>query len=252
MTEQQPIYENTHRVKAFECDFGQRWKPAAFFQHLTEAAGVHAENLGFGFDAMLERNLFWVHSRMKIQFFEFPKVSDVVTIRTWPKTIQQKLFYIRDFEVLNAAGERIAAATSAWLVMDATARRMVTPQALNLSLPSTPQRFGLDEPLQKLGLAQKGEEKGCVRAGYSAIDMLGHVNNSRYVEWICDTFPLEEYRRQPLEWIQVNYDHEIRPCEEVALLVNQPEADKHLWTVEGVNRSNQTRAFECALYWTAD
>lgn len=250
MSEFQKIFEVTERVNGYECDFSQHWKPAAFFQHLTEAASLHAERLGFGFDAMLEQDLFWVHSRMKIKFFEFPKISDLVTIRTWPKTIQQKLFFIRDFEVLNSAGGRIAAATSAWLVINATTRRMLPPQSLNFNLPKTPELDGLDEPLEKLGLTQSGEERLLVKAGYSAVDMVGHVNNSRYVEWICDTFSLDDYRRRSLDWMQVNYDHEIRPGEEVALLVNQPETmDANYWTVEGINRSNSSQAFECALHW---
>lgn len=250
MSEHLRIFEKKERVSGFECDFEGRWKPSAIFQHLTEAASHHADLLGFGFDAMVARNLFWVHSRMKIEFYGFPRVWDEITIRTWPKTIQQKLFFIRDFEMLSASGERLAAATSAWLVINAATRRLVPTQVLNLDLPATPERAGLDEPLEKLGLTQQGEEKLRMKAGYSAVDMLGHVNNSRYVEWICDCFDLDTYRNRRLDWMQINYDHEIRPGETVALLAyNSPDGDG-LWTVEGVNLDNQTRAFESALHWS--
>ncbi len=50
------IYETKERVNNFECDFQRCWKPAAVFQHLTEAATIHADQLGFGFDAMLALN----------------------------------------------------------------------------------------------------------------------------------------------------------------------------------------------------
>lgn len=249
MTDQEKIYEVTIRINAFECDFNRCWKPSAFFQHLTEAAGVHAARLGFGYEAMLEKNLFWVLSRMKIKFNGFPLSGEEVILRTWPKTIQQKLFFIRDFEILNAAGEKLASATSAWLVISAATRRMMPPHSLELNLPSNPDRIALNEPLEKLNLQGNGEERLHLRAGYSAVDMLGHVNNSRYVEWLCDTFPMEEFAQHKLDWMQVNYDHEIRPGEEVALLVNHDRADSALWTVEGVNRSNQTRAFESVLKW---
>lgn len=249
MSEAKTIYEETIRINAFECDFNQALKPAAFFQHLTEAAGIHAAHLGFGFDAMYAQNLFWVHSRMKIKFFSFPRAGDQVTIRTWPKTIQQKLFYIRDFEMLNPAGECVAAATSAWLIINATTRRMVSPHTVTLNLPALDDHIGLDEPLERLGLAHDGEERLRVRAAYSAVDMLGHVNNSRYVEWICDAFPLETYRQGGLDWLQVNYDHEIRPGEEIAVLANPGDGDPNVWALEGLNRSNDTRAFESALRW---
>ncbi|HAF61202.1 MAG TPA: hypothetical protein DCK95_02625 [Anaerolineaceae bacterium] len=243
------IYENITRVNTFECDFNQRWKPAAFFQHLTEAATIHAARLGVGFDAMLAQNLFWVHSRMKIKFFTFPHAGDQITIRTWPKTIQQKLFFIRDFEVLDVNNKPLAAATSAWLVIDATSRRMIPPRSLNLNLPSLPDRFGLNEPLEKLGLEQSGEERLQVRAGYSVVDMLGHVNNSRYVEWICDTFPIDIYRQNTLDWIQINYEHEVLPGEEVVLSVTGSPADPAENRVVGENCSSAKRAFEAVLRW---
>jgi len=199
-----PIYEQPLRVSAMECDFKRELKPAAVFRHLSEAAAAHATQLGVGFEAMYARNLFWVHSRMRIRFRRFPRADEVVTLRTWPKDILRRLLYIRDFEVLDAEGERIAAATSAWLIIDATTRRLVSPKAVDLALPAASGRVGLDEPLDRLDLALEGEERLRVRAGYSVVDILGHVNNSRYVDWICDAFPIETFRDHRLDWLQIN------------------------------------------------
>jgi acyl-ACP thioesterase len=243
------IYECRERVSSFECDFRGRWKPSAIFQHLTEAATIHADRLGVGFNAMLAQNLFWVHSRMKIKFFTFPHAEEEIIIHTWPKTIQQKLFYIRDFEILDRNQQQLAVATSAWLVINATSRHMVSPHSLDFALPSLPERFGLDESLDKLGFEKFVEERLRVRAGYSAVDMLGHVNNSRYVEWICDAFPLDMYQHNTLDWIQINYDHEVRPGEEVALLVEDVPGDNHTYKVIGENLSTNTRAFASELHW---
>ncbi len=79
--------------------------------------------------------------------------------------------------------------------------------------------------------------------------MLGHVNNSRYVEWICDTFPMDTYRQDSLDWMQINYDKEIMPGEEVALFSQNSTDDPAVWSVKGQNQSNGTRAFEAVLRW---
>lgn len=243
------IYEKPVYINAFECDVNLRWKPAAFFQHLTEAAGEHATRLGCGFETMYARNLLWVHSRMKIKFLRFPKVAEVVTITTWPKTIQQKLFFVRDYLIHSSDGEQLAAATSAWLIIDATARRMVPPRTAGLDLPAVPERIALDEPLERLSVPENGEECLSLRAGYSAVDMLGHVNNSRYVEWICDSFPMEMHRANSMEWMQINYDKEVLSGENVNIsLLNAPEKPA-FWSVMGTNLSNDTRAFEAVVKW---
>ncbi|HEX7556950.1 MAG TPA: hypothetical protein VF338_10025, partial [Leptolinea sp.] len=139
--------------------------------------------------------------------------------------------------------------TSAWLVISTATRRMVIPQSLNLNLPSLPDRIGLDEPLEKLDLRQPGEEKIRIKAGYSAVDILGHVNNSRYVEWICDAFPMEMHQQNSLDSLQINYEHEILPGNEVAILSAQSHLDPAMWIIEGINQSSGIRAFEAMLKW---
>jgi acyl-ACP thioesterase len=250
VTEEKPEFlEREERVNNYQCDFDQRIKPEVLFQFMTDAAGSHSELLGYGFKELIEKNFFWVLSRLKIQFFQFPRFGDQITIRTWPKTIQQKLFFIRDFEILADDGTKLAAATSAWLVIDANSRRMVPTAAAHLDLPSSPEKFGIEGPLEKIGLHGMGQSRLKARAGYSVVDMQGHVNNSRYIQWICDCFPWEMYTTHTLDWLQINYDHEILPGEEVELLVDQPDCQGSLYSVEGMNRSNGSQAFECLLNW---
>jgi len=249
MTDTNLIFKNQLIVNSFECDINRQWKPASFFQHLTETAGRHADQLGCGFETMFARNLFWVHSRMKIQFYRFPVDGEKITITTWPKTIQQKLFFIRDYQIHSEKDELLAAASSAWLIIDASSRRMVPPASTNLNLPTYTDRVALDEPLEKLSVGDGGEPCLNITAGYSAVDMQGHVNNSRYVEWVCDSFPMEEFQTHTLDWMQVNYDNEIRPGEMVTITRHNPDGDAGIWAISGHNESNDTRAFEALLRW---
>lgn len=243
------IHEETFRINAIACDIHRALKPAALFQHLTEAAGHHAALLGVGYDAMVARNLLWVHARMRVRFHASPHAGDTVTIRTWPKTIQRRLRYIRDFEVLDASGQPLAAATSAWLVIDAATHRISPAASVSFDLPAVPDRRGLDDPLDRLDVPADGEERLRVRAGYSALDVLGHVNNSRYVEWLCDAFPLDLLTDHTLDWMQINYTHEVRAGEEVSIRVNPVTHDTGLWAVEGLNLTHGIRAFEAYVRW---
>jgi acyl-ACP thioesterase len=236
-------------VPGYDCDFRGELKPAALFCYLTDAAAVHAETLGTGFASMLERNLHWVLSRLRVRVYKPALVGSPLTLRTWPKTIQQKLFYIRDFEVLDINGERVASASSAWLVIDAVARRMLPPQALDINLPSLPERLGLPEPLDRLSQTVTASETLRRTAGYSSVDLLNHVNNSRYVEWICDSFTLEHHQSNRLAELQVNYDQEVRPGDEVALHSSPIEGVTGSWALEGRNLSTGKRAFEANVVW---
>ena len=244
-----PIHSETFAIHPIECDFNQEWKPPAIIQHLTDIAGLHAAELGVGFDEMLSHDLYWVHSRMKIVYLGYPRANQVITIRTWPRTIYRRLIYIRDFEVVSEAGERLLAASSNWLIINAATRRMAPPRSVKLTIPEVHIPIGMDETLERLESAHDGDERLRLMAGYSSVDLVGHVNNSRYVEWICDAFPLEMFKKRKLDFLQINYEHEVLPGEEVSVRVNQVGGETGLWAVEGHNLSNGTCAFQSLVRW---
>ena len=245
-------YEEILTVPTYECDANLRWKPSAFLQHMTAAANKHIDLLGEGYQALLDQGLVWVLSRMKFQFLRFPRVEEQITIRTWPKTIQQKLFFIRDYEIRSTEDELLTAATSAWLMMNMQTRRLVAPSALQLNLPQNPDRQAIAEPLEKLTPPADGEERLRLRAGYSAIDVVGHVNNARYIEWICDAFPTFWYQGHSLETLQINYDREIHPEDEVVVRVASLDGQPGAFALSGKNLTQGTEAFTAAVRWKED
>lgn len=237
------------RVKTFETDFQGRWKPASLIQNMIEAASEHASLLGFDYEGMLERDLVWVLSRVKIRFIEFPTLQQPVIIKTWPKGIHQKLFFMRDFDIRDADKRPLAVASFAWLLINPKARRILPPQALGGSVPDNGGLSALDEQLKKIDLPEGLPERLTVKAGYSAIDLLGHANAARYIEWICDCFPQEEYRANCLDWLQINYVNETKPGETLSIKANCDSNNSNLWYVQGDNQTTGLKSFEAALGW---
>lgn len=247
------IWNTETTVKTYETDFQGKWKPASFVQAMIEAATEHAAHLGFDYPSLLANDMVWVLSRFKIQFLAFPTVGEKVQIKTWPKGIQQRLFFLRDFELRNAAGDPLAVASFAWLVISPTARRMLPPQAIlqafGTSVPDNGGLSALDEPLDKINAPDGLPEKITAAAAYSAVDMLGHANASRYVEWVCDCFNQEEHRGRSLDWLQLNYVNETRPGERLSIGAGPDGGEAQRWFVQGTNLNTGLKSFEAALGW---
>ncbi len=247
----QSIWTEETTVRSFETDFEEKWKPACFFQAMQEAATHHAASLGFDYQTMLDNNMIWILSRMKIRFEQFPRLHQRVVVTTWPKGIQQKIFFTRDFVFASPEGERFAVATSAWLLIDPTARRMLHPRALNGQVPDNDGLSAMDELLEKINPGDDLPERLSIPARYSAVDLMGHVNNARYVEWISDGFPMEQYAANHMSWLQINYLNEVKPEECVDLRAAPRPDEPSTWLVDGLNQNTGTRAFEAALGWAA-
>jgi len=252
--ERKTIWFTETTVKTYEADFLGKWKPASFIQNMIEAATEHAAHLGFDYPSLLEKDMVWVLSRFKIQFSAYPTVGQKVLIKTWPKGIQQRLFFMRDFELRGDAGETLAVATFAWLVISPTARRILPPhailQAFGTSVPDNSGLSALDEPLEKINTPDSLPERLTATARYSTVDMLGHATASRYVEWLCDCFAQAEYRQRSLAWLQINYINETLPGERLAICVGTDGGSPERWLAQGTNLDTGLKSFEAALGWT--
>lgn len=246
MMESNPLWSDRIMVRAYAADFSARWKPTAFFQNMQQAAGAHAAQLGYDFLSMRARDEVWVLSRVKIEWDAFPVTGDEVEIVTWPHGIEQKIFYRREFEFFSG-GSRLARATSAWLLISPSARRIVPPQMRSITLPDGGRR-ALDETLEKILPPADLSLCGTRTAAFSDVDVMGHVNNARYIEWICDIYPLEHYQSRRLSALQINYNKEVLPGETVELLRGTDPADPACDVLVGLKADGE-RAFEARLTW---
>jgi len=233
----------TIEVRTYETDFQNLWKPAAFFRAMEEGAVHNAAHLGFDYYTLQKNHIAWVISRSKVKFLQFPKAGDVIHLHTWPKTIQQKIFFMRDYIMTTEDDQtELARATTAWLLIDTDKRRFAKPDALPGKFPENPEKFALDETLEKIPAHPNLREMRTFSADYSTVDLMGHVNNTHYIDWIFDCFSFDQIRGKQLDWLQINYSSEVKPHEEVKLSIGNNQGQTY--TVEGYNLTSQTIAFE--------
>jgi acyl-ACP thioesterase len=215
---------------------------------MQTAATNHANHLGLGYHAMMARDTVWLLARLKLKILRNPIMGEHIRVQTWPRGLQQKIFFMRDFTLFDEQDQKVAAATSAWLLVHADERRILKPDPETLAgLPDNSGRLALDERLDKIYLPEEMKEQFKVRAGYADIDLMQHVNNTRYIEWASDCFDLETHRSRQLESIQINYAHEIKPGEEVS--VQSGQKNENTYFITGENQSTGTRSFEVVWGW---
>ena len=243
------IWSETHTVTTQDADFQQKWAPASFFRVMVEAGSSHATRLGYDYQEMLASDMAWVLARSRVQFLRFPLIGDLVTIQTWPKGIYNKIFFMRDFFFLDKNGSKLAAASSAFLLINTQTRRILPPHKLIGELPDNDGLSALNELLDKFILPETMTEHHTVQPGYSSIDLLGHVNNVRYIEWVSDCFTLEQYQSKQLDWMQINFINEVKSGDSISIAKGQSATDSALWFIQGINQSIKKTAFEATLRW---
>src|SRR5699024_8795628 len=83
--------------------------------------------------------------------------------------------------------------------------------------PFVAKERAIDGELGKLRVENPLEVAYQKMIGYSDIDFNGHLNNSKYVDYIMDCFRVEEHQKYKVTSIEVHFTNEALPGEVMAL-----------------------------------
>jgi acyl-ACP thioesterase len=198
------VWQQTHQIRSYEVDCHHRLTILSIFNFMQEAASRHAEALGVSIQQLLLENYTWLLSRLKIKIASFPVWQDRITISTWPSGAQ-RLFALRDFQLQDKHDQTVAAAVSAWLVLDVEKRRPVRIGPFIEKLRPLEGQHILPDTLDKLpGLEFRTHEKKFV-VRYRDLDINQHVNNVSFVEWLVESIPNGVLNTAVLAELEINF-----------------------------------------------
>ena len=215
-------------LQSRDCDFTGRWRASEICVAMQELAGAHSAILGAGFRSLSEQGLAFVLTRTELHMEKYPVMGEKVICHTWAAPVMKWMFP-RYFVFENEAGERLGYAGTIWVLMDLNERKMVSPSMLKTPIATSLQK----PPLRMPGKAAPLQGAGTVAEHlpmYSELDVNGHVNNTKYVQWLCDSMGIEVMRDHFVDSLIVNYNHELLPGQSVAL---HTEADEAAFRMNG-------------------
>lgn len=210
-------FSQTFIIPCYNADASWRLKPASFMDLAQEAANRHANILGFGYDDLIASRTAWVLSRMHIDFVDTPKWRDEVTLQTWHKGLN-RLFFLRDFIMTDKEGRARVKATTSWLVMNLDTRRLVRDPNL-LDEEGTCHEDVIAAPADKVQMPKDIEPELVMthKVSYSDVDMNAHANNAMYMHWAMNAVGYDITASRPVKSLTINFNHEIKPQEDVDL-----------------------------------
>ena len=204
------IYEERFKVRTWDVDSANKLTIAAAYNYCQEVAGNHAQALGVGGDYMKANGIAWILSRMSAVLYTRPAQGETISLRTWPRGTE-RLFAIRDYELTNEAGVLVGSARSAWLIVDTTTFRPRRPEALAEGLPTNEGLDSLPDGAQAIPSSESLEKTMDRTVAYSDLDYNGHMNNSRYAQWVQDAVDPELLSKASSIRLDINYLAELKP-----------------------------------------
>ena len=191
-----------------------RLKPSVLLYFVQEISGQHAARLGAGWEALAEKKLFWAIIRHKIHITRMPTAGETIRLETWPMPTTRTA-YPRATVAYDAQGNELFRTLALWVLMDPENRTMVLPGRSGVEVPGILRGLELDTP----GSLSPAElENSRVRqVSFTELDRNGHMNNTRYLDWIDDLLSSDFHSAHTPEQIHLCYLSEAREGDEISL-----------------------------------
>ncbi len=205
-----------------DCDALGRLKLSAFLRMCQELAEAHSESLGCGrAELMRERGLVWVITRNQCSVRRYPLAGEALTLETWTAPVR-RVFYPRYFSLTDGNGEIVIESGTYWVLCDIKTRTMVNQPDVrgrdwDMNRAPVFERFmPFPEPIGVEAVSER-------LPVYSDMDINSHVNNTRYLDWLCDTLGTQALRERPIRDFLIDYHHEVREKQNVTLKLKKDE-----------------------------
>ena len=160
-----------------------RVKPSQLLFLAQDAATGHCAQIGMDWNTMAAKGMFWAVTRTRVKIHRLPRLGETVTVETWPMT-NTRVAYPRAMAMYSESGELLLQTVSLWVLMDMEKRSMVLPGRSGLDFTGQDRGGELAIPG---GLVPRGADSAKFRTvAYTDLDVNGHLNNARYMDWVDD------------------------------------------------------------------
>lgn len=206
----QNIYSEIYRTRYSETDCSLALKPSALLQILQDVASQNAENLGFGYSFLVEKNLGWFLLKNHIEFSEYPEDICDLTIKTEPRG-WSRLFAFRDFEICKG-DKTLGKATTTWGLVDIATKSMVHVGSALEDNPNFTEFQKREDDLKynKISSLANITAEKVFEIRFDDLDVNQHVNNSNYLVWAFETLDYDFRKSKKLKTLDMLFKKEIK------------------------------------------
>ena len=201
-----------------------------------QVSGMQSIELGVSDKTILEDyNLVWIITDYDIEVARLPHFAEEITIETEALSYN-RLFCYRRFTIYDEAGQDLIHMMATFVLMDRDSRKVhavepeiVAPYQSEFSkkLLRGPKYQSLENPISK-----------DYHVRFYDLDMNGHVNNSKYLDWIFEVMGVDFLTHYIPKKINLKYVKEVRPGGVITSSVERTGLEsKHEITSDGVTNA---------------
>lgn len=247
-------YTKNVEVRLLETNHDQELNIVCLVDHLNDVGGSHLESLGYSLESLFKKGYAWILLSWNIHIDKLPPLKEKIQIKTWVSKINRYFVY-REFLMVDHTNQVIVQVSSQWLFYYIFKRKPVKifPDLSNKLTIDSDNAYLLpiiDSSISRRPVYLNSEKRISVQP--KDIDILGHVHNSKYIEWVMELKPERVKQQYKLQNLQVQYHHEVKYPGEIIIkqyLTTSEIDDQQLIYDKIWNKNDQKISAEVTTQW---
>ena len=218
----EPMYAQNYEITDNIIDCYGRLKTSMILYLAQEVAGKHCLALSVDYDTLAQKRMFWAVTRHRVQVTRMPVRGETIRVETWPMPTT-RVAYPRSMVAYDAEGKECFRSISLWVLMDLDKRNMILPGKSGISVEGSLRGLELDTPasLAPRDLSNHRQRQ----VSFTDLDRNGHMNNTKYLDWIDDLLPSPFHQSHQVREFTVCYLSEALEGQTLDLHWDFPEED---------------------------
>jgi len=250
-----PIYKINTSLESSDTDYFRELSMSSAFLYFQDIAAAHSENLGAGVKELkIKQDVAWIVMRMRVEVERMPGLDEEIIIETWPRSGAP--LYERDYRILSQSGETLVRATSIWIIMELESREIIKKHIVEYKKIEIHREKAVSTKLRQLRAPAPPEFNYKNKLRYTDIDYNDHVNNTKYVDYSYDCFPLDYHKKNRVKAFEINFINEGKYGETLDLLSSAYPADSRTdsldeaFFIEGKAKEDGRVVFKAKMEFT--
>ena len=205
--------EKCYELRAADFDRYDRIHPSSVLSLFQDVAGIHANALGIGYNALMAQKTIWVLTKVRYRMVGAPRRYETVRVRTWPLP-PARVNFRREYVMETPEGEVLIQGSSEWVVVHSEKRRVLPATDLYPSDDYCTDTY-FEGRLAKVPVFTPCDEGHRLVTGFTQLDINGHINNTCYADYVMDA--LAPGAGETVRELQLDYHRELLSGQEVRL-----------------------------------
>ena len=208
------LFAQTHTLTSLHTDRFGRLKLSSLLFFAQSAAEGHCTQLSLDWETLQKQNLFWAVVRHKVQISRLPLLGETITVKTWPMPTTRSA-YPRACAGYDEKGNELFRCISLWILIDCNTRAMVLPGKSGVAVEGmlTGNELAPPSSLTPCPFANKTRRT----VGYMELDRNGHMNNTKYIDWVEDLLSSQFHENHTAKEVTICYLNEAKEGQKIDL-----------------------------------